>query len=163
MEFIRSELTKMFGRRTTMGHRVPSLVDLCVQVAIDNVRYLGDVGETDFHLLERILPHCTLEQLMHVEKCTEVRKIYVQIPTTSNFIFISHIMGLVDQILKCFLYLLQGRDLRPVTNELWKKFFERNFGTKSVNVVVERMKKEKVNFSWKQLYEVCHSSFMIST
>ncbi|KAI5661983.1 hypothetical protein M9H77_21306 [Catharanthus roseus] len=117
VEFIRSELTKMFGRRTTMGHRVPSLVDLCVQVAIDNVRYLGDVGETDFHLLERILPHCTLEQLMHVEKCTE------------------------------------GRDLRPVTNELWKKFFERNFGTKSVNVVVERMKKEKVNFSWKQLYE----------
>lgn len=52
---------------------VPSLVDLCVQTAIDNVRYLGDVGETDSHLLERILPHCTLEQLIHVENSTQVR------------------------------------------------------------------------------------------
>lgn len=100
-----------------MARRVPSLVDLCVQVAIDNVRYLGDVGETDFHLLERILSHCTLDQLVHVERCTE------------------------------------GRDLSPVTNRLWKKFFERNFGTNSVNVVVERMKKGKVKFSWRQLYE----------
>lgn len=52
---------------------VPSLVDLCVQTAIDNVRYLGDVGETDSHLLERILPHCSLEQLIHVENSTQVR------------------------------------------------------------------------------------------
>lgn len=52
---------------------IPSLVDLCVQTAIDNVRYLGDVGETDSHLLERILPHCTLEQLIHVENSTQVR------------------------------------------------------------------------------------------
>lgn len=57
-----------------MAGRVPSLVDLCVQIAIDNVRYLGDVGETDFHLLERILPHCTLDQLVHIEHCTEARK-----------------------------------------------------------------------------------------
>ncbi|CAA2973902.1 transcription elongation factor B polypeptide 3 [Olea europaea subsp. europaea] len=54
---------------------VPSLVDLCVQVAIDNVRYLGDVGETDFHLLERILPHCTLDQLVHLENCTEINNV----------------------------------------------------------------------------------------
>lgn len=52
---------------------IPSLVDLCVQTAIDNVRYLGDVGETDSHLLERILPHCSLEQLIHVENSTQVR------------------------------------------------------------------------------------------
>ena len=52
--------------------RVPTLVDLCVQKAIDNVRYLGDVGETDQHLLERFLPHCTVEQLMHIEDATEV-------------------------------------------------------------------------------------------
>lgn len=56
-----------------MRRMIPSLVDLCVQTAIDNVRYLGDVGETDSHLLERILPHCTLEQLIHVENSTQVR------------------------------------------------------------------------------------------
>lgn len=61
----------MSGRK-----KIPSLVDLCVQKTIDNVRYLGNVGETDAHLLERILPHCTLDQLMHVEKSTEVRKCY---------------------------------------------------------------------------------------
>ncbi|KAJ7963871.1 transcription elongation factor B polypeptide 3-like [Quillaja saponaria] len=53
--------------------KAPSLVDLCVETAIDNLRYLGDVGETDLHLLERILPHCTLDQLMHVEKCSKGR------------------------------------------------------------------------------------------
>lgn len=53
--------------------KLPSLVDLCVRTAIDNLRYLGDVGETDSDLLDRILPHCTLDQLMHVEKCTKVR------------------------------------------------------------------------------------------
>lgn len=53
--------------------RIPSLVDLCVQKAVDNVRYLGDVGETDQHLLERILPHCTIEQLKHIEDSTEDR------------------------------------------------------------------------------------------
>lgn len=52
-----------------------SLVDLCVQKAIDNVRYLGNVGPVDHHLLERILPHCTLDQLMHVEKASEVRRV----------------------------------------------------------------------------------------
>jgi hypothetical protein len=56
------------GRKTA-----PSLVDLCVNTAIDNLRYLGDVGETDLYLLERILPHCTLDQLMHIEKSSQVR------------------------------------------------------------------------------------------
>jgi len=53
--------------------KIPTLVDLCVQTVIDNVRYLGDVGHVDQHLLERILPHCTVDQLMHVEKSTKVR------------------------------------------------------------------------------------------
>ncbi|XP_075498014.1 elongin-A-like isoform X2 [Primulina tabacum] len=96
---------------------VPSLVDLCIQVAIDNVRYLGDVGETDFHLLERILPHCTLDQLMHIENNTK------------------------------------GRDLSPATDELWKKFYVRQFGIESANLVVERMGQKRVIFKWKQLYE----------
>lgn len=60
-----------------MARRAPSLVDLCVQVAINNARYLGDVGETAFHLLERILPHCTLDQVVHIERCTEARNIFL--------------------------------------------------------------------------------------
>lgn len=55
-----------------MKKKVPSLVDLCIRIAIDNVRYLGDVGETDIDLLGQILPHCTVDQLMHIEKSTEV-------------------------------------------------------------------------------------------
>ncbi|KAK3184709.1 hypothetical protein Dsin_031995 [Dipteronia sinensis] len=97
--------------------KAPSLVDLCVETAIDNVRYLGDVGETDLHLLDRILPHCTFDQLMHVENSTK------------------------------------GRDLTPVTDKLWKKFYKKEFGEKSLNVVIERMKARKVAFRWKQLYE----------
>ncbi|XP_078444645.1 transcription elongation factor B polypeptide [Wolffia australiana] len=50
--------------------RPPSLVSLCVQTAIDNVRYIGDVGETDNSLLNEILPHCTVEQLDHIERST---------------------------------------------------------------------------------------------
>ena len=53
---------------------VPSLVDLCVQIAIDNVDCLGDVGEIDGKLLERILPHCSVEQLQYVEDSTQVRE-----------------------------------------------------------------------------------------
>ncbi|XP_059664968.1 uncharacterized protein LOC132311194 [Cornus florida] len=101
----------------TEQRKVPCLLDLCVQTAVDNVRYLGDVGETDIHLLGRILPHCTFDQLMHVENSTE------------------------------------GRDLSPVTNKLWKKFYEKQFGAKSTDLVVERMKQRKVSFKWKQLYE----------
>ncbi|XAR50817.1 hypothetical protein NMG60_11005263 [Bertholletia excelsa] len=108
---------------TMMKRTIPSLVDLCVQTAIDNIRYLGDVGETDLHLLERILPHCTVEQLMHVENSTE------------------------------------GRDLSPVTDKLWKKFYESQFGAKSVNLVIERMKQKRVSFKWKQLYEAKMKDF----
>lgn len=57
--------------------KAPSLVDLCVETAIDNVRYLGNVGGIDIHLLERILPHCTKDQLMHVEKSSVVSSLHV--------------------------------------------------------------------------------------
>lgn len=52
----------------------PSLLDLCVRTAIDNVRYIGYVGGVDFQLLEQILQHCTLEQLKHIEDATHVRR-----------------------------------------------------------------------------------------
>ncbi|KAL7143625.1 hypothetical protein ABFS83_08G204900 [Erythranthe nasuta] len=54
-----------------MRRKVPSLVDLCVRTAIDNIKYLGDVGETDHHLLDRILSHCNLDELKHIEDSTQ--------------------------------------------------------------------------------------------
>ncbi|PSS05734.1 putative protein isoform 1 [Actinidia chinensis var. chinensis] len=68
--------------------KAPSLVDLCVQMAVKNVRYPGDLGETDLHLLDRILPHYTVDQLKHIGDSTE------------------------------------GSDLSPVTDKLWKNFYE---------------------------------------
>ncbi|KAK3042412.1 hypothetical protein RJ639_000136, partial [Escallonia herrerae] len=100
---IRSETRCVLESDIILKTKVPSLVDLTVQMAIDNIRYLGNVGETALHLLERILPHCTMEQLMHVESSTEV--------------------------------------------------YELQFGAKSTNVVVERMKEKKIQFKWKQLFE----------
>ncbi|XP_039690068.1 transcription elongation factor B polypeptide 3 [Medicago truncatula] len=94
-----------------------SLVDLCVEKAIDNVKYLGDVSHVDHHMLERILPHCTLDQLMHIEKASE------------------------------------GMDLSPITDKLWKKFFEKQFGINCTNEVVKKMKEKRVSFTWLQLYE----------
>uniref|UniRef100_F6H555 Elongin-A n=1 Tax=Vitis vinifera TaxID=29760 RepID=F6H555_VITVI len=121
----RSTYQRLFGLTRHSGvsmnmmvkRKVPSLVDLCIRTAIDNVRYLGDVGETDINLLDHILPHCTVDQLMHIEKCTE------------------------------------ERDLSEVTDKLWKKFYEKEFGVKSTNLVVERMKLKKVSFKWSKLYE----------
>ena len=55
-------------------------------------------------------------------------------------------------------WLLQGRDLSPVTNKLWKKFFERQFGAESAELVVERMKKRRVEFKWRELYKVIEFS-----
>ncbi|XP_058096526.1 uncharacterized protein LOC131242119 [Magnolia sinica] len=97
--------------------KIPTLLDLCIQTAIDNIRYIGDVGETDIYLLKDILPHCTLDQLMHIEECS------------------------------------QGRDLSPVTDNLWKNFYEKHFGEESVNLVVKRMKRKQVVFKWRLLYE----------
>lgn len=63
----------MPGRNRKGMQHVPSLLDLCIQTAIDNVRYLGNVGGTDEQFLGQILPHCTVDQLKHVEDSTEVR------------------------------------------------------------------------------------------
>ncbi|XP_023526910.1 uncharacterized protein LOC111790279 [Cucurbita pepo subsp. pepo] len=88
-----------------------------VNKAIDSLRFLEDVGETDLNFLEHILPHCTVEQLMRIENCSK------------------------------------GRDLTPVTNKLWKTFYERKFGKDAVNSVIEMMK-HKESFKWKQMYEL---------
>ena len=88
-----------------------------INKAIDSLRFLGDVGQTDLNFLEHILPHCTVDQLMHIENCSK------------------------------------GRDLTPITNKLWKTFYEKKFGMDGVNCVLDRMK-PKESFRWKQMYEL---------
>lgn len=97
--------------------RPPSLVDLCVQTAIDNIQYIGDVGETDFGLLKLILAHCTSDQLLFIENSTE------------------------------------GRDLSPVTDDLWQNFYARRFGEESADLVRKRMKQKKISFKWSLLFQ----------
>ncbi|CAO2164257.1 unnamed protein product [Urochloa humidicola] len=54
------------------GRKPPSLVDICVQKAIDNLRILGNVDGIATELLKRILPHCMRPQLEHIEKQTQM-------------------------------------------------------------------------------------------
>lgn len=96
---------------------VPSLVDLCVKTAIDNIEDLGDVGVTDSKFLIQILPHCTVDQLKYIEDSTD------------------------------------ERDLSPMTDHLWENFYKKNFGEKSFNEVVHKLKSRNLTFSWKKLYE----------
>lgn len=49
---------------------------------------------------------------------------------------------------------LQDRDLSPVTDKLWKKFYKDSFGEDSFNTVVEKMRQKRVTFKWRKLYEV---------
>ncbi|CAL5003833.1 unnamed protein product [Urochloa decumbens] len=49
-----------------------SLVDLCVEKAIDNLRQVNHVDGIATELLKRILPHCTLPQLKHIVKNTHM-------------------------------------------------------------------------------------------
>lgn len=94
-----------------------SLVDLCIQSAIDNIQYIGDVGETDLDLLKVILAHCTSDQLLFIENSTE------------------------------------GRDLSPVTDDLWQNFYVRRFGEESADLVRKRMKQKRVSFKWRLLFQ----------
>lgn len=54
--------------------KIPTLVELCTQTAIANLRYIGDVGELDLYMLKDILSHCTIDQLTHIENSTEVSR-----------------------------------------------------------------------------------------
>lgn len=63
------------GARAGRGGKVPSLEDLCVQSAIDNLQHLGDVGQTDLSLLAKILPHCNADQLHRIETSSSERNL----------------------------------------------------------------------------------------
>lgn len=110
-------MERKMERKMVHARQAPSLVDMCIKLAIDNIRYIGDVGETDSGLLEKILPHCSVDQLAHIERSTE------------------------------------GRDLSSVTDRLWRKFYEKHFGTDNTKHVIERMNKKNVVFKWRLLYQ----------
>jgi elongin-A len=86
---------------------------------VGNNRGLDIFADCDDAILEYVLPHCKVDQLMYVEECSKSK----------------------------------GRDLSPITDMLWKKFYEREFGVERANVLVQRMTKNKVIFKWKALYE----------
>lgn len=67
---------KICRRGMEFFRKVPSLVELCTQTAIVNLRYMADVGEMDLHLLKDILRHCNIDQLTHIENSTEVRAMF---------------------------------------------------------------------------------------
>ncbi|KAH0453627.1 hypothetical protein IEQ34_017951 [Dendrobium chrysotoxum] len=58
----------------------------------------------------------------------------------------------MDQLI-CIENSTQEVDLSPVTNDLWKSFYEQQFGEENMMLVVRRMKQKKVVFKWKKLYE----------
>lgn len=130
----------------------PSLVELCVRIAIDNVRYIGYVGGVDFQLLDQIFQHCTLEQLIHIEDSTQVRNFSLH-----NKIFCMFLRFLSksdDFSFLFFVFVCQDTDLSPVTNKFWKRFYKKQYGEENLNEVMEKMKRKKVNFKWRELYEV---------
>jgi len=47
----------------------------------------------------------------------------------------------------------EGRDLSPITDELWLKCYSRKFGNDAVEMVKRRMADRKCKFKWKQLYQ----------
>ncbi|XP_044960240.1 uncharacterized protein LOC123411371 isoform X1 [Hordeum vulgare subsp. vulgare] len=44
-------------------------------------------------------------------------------------------------------------DLTGVTDVLWKRFFQREFGEADMNVAIKRMKESGVRYKWKNLFE----------
>ncbi|XP_050385879.1 uncharacterized protein LOC126802309 [Argentina anserina] len=88
------------------------LDDGWVSVAIDNLDSLHDVGYLHFDFLKKVLPHCTKDQLIHIEESTK------------------------------------DVDLTPIANNLWKKFFEREFGFKATQEAIKN-----ANPKWSELYQ----------
>ncbi|XP_047312980.1 uncharacterized protein LOC124916300 [Impatiens glandulifera] len=70
---MRSIDEEMIERKKNPSPPPSTLVELCVKKAIDDLKYLGDVGETDINILDSILSHCTIQQLAHIEESTKGR------------------------------------------------------------------------------------------
>ncbi|KAE8794542.1 hypothetical protein D1007_30577 [Hordeum vulgare] len=67
-------------------------------------------------------------------------------------------MGYVERTLAFSTRHLDDRDIRlmdltGVTDVLWKRFFQREFGEADMNVAIKRMKESGVRYKWKNLFE----------
>ncbi|KAE8814275.1 Transcription elongation factor B polypeptide 3 [Hordeum vulgare] len=67
-------------------------------------------------------------------------------------------MGYVERTLEFSTRHLDDRDIRlmdltGVTDVLWKRFFQREFGEADMNVAIKRMKESGVRYKWKNLFE----------
>ncbi|XP_061999101.1 uncharacterized protein LOC133716404 [Rosa rugosa] len=83
----------------------------------------------------------------------------------NNRMFLSDVsdmdLDLLEQILPhCFKTHLihiekstKDRDLSPVTDKLWKSFYEKEFGIESTDSVSEIMKEWNLKFNWSELYQ----------
>lgn len=61
------------NRRMEYGRRKPiSLLELCIRTTMDNLRYVDNVDGVEMDLLQRILPHCKMEDLTRIENNTEM-------------------------------------------------------------------------------------------
>ncbi|KMZ69643.1 hypothetical protein ZOSMA_20G01210 [Zostera marina] len=60
---------RMF-RKKYPDEKVPSLLNLTIELAILNLGKMGDVGWTDLDLLDKIIPYCTFEEMKFIEDST---------------------------------------------------------------------------------------------
>ncbi|XP_020972970.1 uncharacterized protein LOC107633282 [Arachis ipaensis] len=137
IEFLKSVIMMRNGEVQLHARKLRSLVDLCVQKIIDNIRYLGNVGCVDLHLLEQILPHYTVDQLMRVEKGKRSK---------FSFSFLSTMYGAItswNSIEK------QSRQVRLCTKTpplSKKRFWGDGPGYNVSNLMSNIMKKSKIEF-----------------
>lgn len=59
-------------RKKYPDEKVPSLLNLTIELAILNLGKMGDVGWTDLDLLDKIIPYCTFEEMKFIEDSTTV-------------------------------------------------------------------------------------------
>jgi hypothetical protein len=45
-------------------------------------------------------------------------------------------------------------DISPVTDVLWKRFYQQQFGEDNMNLVVKKMKQSGARYKWKDLFKV---------
>ena len=63
----------------------------------------------------------------------------------------------------CVACLLEQMNLSPVTDSLWKRFYQREFGEEHTNMVIKRMKESggRARYTWRELFKVRRCAFFI--
>ncbi len=102
----------------------PSLLELCIRTACENVAHIGDVGTLPAQFVSRILQSCSgVDQLRHIEASSK------------------------------------RLDLSQVTDDLWRGWFAKDFGTTSAEYIMhtgERLGPANPTPKWRKLYDEKH-------